>query len=278
MIYADLHVHTNYSDGTQTIEEVMSLAKEKGIKAVAITDHDTVFHWDQVKEISEQFGITPIRGVEMSCYDFDVYKKVHIVGLFLNDHPEHVNQLCQETLLKRDAYHHELIEELNKKGLDITYEDAKKFAPHNIVFKMHLFLAIVSKYPEYATKAKYRELFASKTTKETDMKMGYIEVQQGIQAILKDGGIPILAHPCEYDNYDEIEKYVGYGLKGIEISHSSMKEQDYVLTKQYAKNYNLLQSGGSDFHDKKLSIMGQHGLTKEQFEQLCKESHHEIKY
>lgn len=270
MVYADLHVHTDYSDGIHSIEDVVQLAKQKGIHTIAITDHDTVFHYQQVKDICEKYGLETIRGVEMSCYDEDVYKKVHIVGLWLNDNPYHVEKLCQETLRCRDAYHHKLIEELNQKGLDITYEEAKKFAPHNIVFKMHLFMAIVSKYPEYNDIKKYRELFAGKTSHETDLQMGYIDVKEGIEAIKKDGGIAISAHPCEYNNYDEIEKYVHYGLQGIEVSHPSMKEDDYPLTQAFAERFHLLRSGGSDFHNKDLTTMGDYGLTQEQFEELRK--------
>ena len=56
MVYADLHVHTNYSDGTHSIEEVIRLAKNRGIKVVAITDHDTLYHYDKVKKICEKNG------------------------------------------------------------------------------------------------------------------------------------------------------------------------------------------------------------------------------
>ena len=251
MVYADLHVHTNYSDGTHSIEEVIRLVKNRGIKVVAITDHDTLYHYDKVKKISETNNIKTVRGVEMSCYDFDVYKKVHVVGLWLNDNPTHVEELCNHTLKCRDEYHHQLIDELNDKGLDITYE-AKKFSPYNIVFKMHLFQAIVNKYPEYNNLEKYRELFAGKVSQDVDLQMGYIDVKSGIEAIHKDGGIAILAHPCEYDNYDEIKKYVSYDLDGIEISHPSMKEDD--------------------FHNIKLTSIGDFGLTKEQFDDLEKEA------
>lgn len=268
MVYADLHMHTVYSDGVHEIEEVITLAREKGIRAVAVCDHDTMFHYDKVKEVCDRYGMECIRGVEMSCYDPDVYKKVHILGLWLKDNPVHSEQLCRNTLKCRDAYHHKLIQILNEKGLDITYEDAKKYAPYNIVFKMHLFMAILEKYPEYNDVKKYRAMFAGQTSRETDAQMGYIDVKEGIGAILADGGIPVLAHPCEYDNYDEIEKYVGYGLKGIEISHMSMQEKDYPLTREYAQKLNLVKTGGSDFHNVRLTVMGEHGLTKEEFEEL----------
>lgn len=267
MIYADLHVHTNHSDGICEIEDVLNLAKEKGIHTIAITDHDTVNHWDDVKKVANHLNLETIRGVEMSCYDFDVYKKVHVIGLWL-ERVDHVEKLCKKTLTSRDQYHRELIKELEQKGYAITYEDAKKFSKYNIVFKMNIFQALKEKYPAEMTPSKYKELFASKTSKETDLKMGYIDVKDGIEAIQRDGGIAILAHPCVYNNYDEIEKYVGFGLQGIEINHSKMKPLDYERTEQFAKRFNLCRSGGSDFHDPSLIQFGNNGLTQEQFELL----------
>ena len=204
----------------------------------------------------------------MSCYDADVNKKVHILGLWLKDNPVNVDRLCRNTLQCRDAYHHKLIHILNDKGLELTYEDAKKYAPYNIVFKMHLFMALLEKYPEFNDVKKYRALFAGQTSKETDAEMGYIDVKEGIEAILQDGGVPVIAHPCEYNNYDEIEKYVGYGLKGIEISHMSMKEEDYPLTREYAEKLSLVKTGGSDFHKLGLTVLGEHGLSREEYEAL----------
>ncbi len=273
MIYADLHVHTNHSDGTESIETVFKRAKEKGIQVVAITDHDTVNHYDDIVQVAKKYQIETIRGVEMSCYDEEVGKKIHIVGLWLNDDVSHVEKLCQETLKCRDLYHKKLIKQLNDKGYAISYNDAKSFSPYNIVFKIHIFLALMKKYPNEMSMERYRELFAGQTSRDVDRQMGYINIQKGIDAIHKDGGIAILAHPCEYDNYTEIEKYVKFGLDGIEISHPSMKEEDYPLTLSYAKKYKLLESGGSDFHDERLTILGKYGLTKEQYEIMSKKVH-----
>ena len=270
MIYADLHLHSNYSDGTQSLEKVFALLQKKGIQVAAITDHDTLFHFPQVKAVADSYGIRTIRGVEMSCYDFDVKKKVHIVGLYPGGEAAHSEALCREVLAGRDAYHHKLIQMLQEKGFQITYEDAKAFSPHNIVFKMHIFMALVKKYPLMMNPKKYREMFAGKTSEETDKQMNYIEIRQGIEAILADGGTPILAHPCEYDNYDEVEKYVSYGLKGVEISHPLMQEADYERTLALQKQFDLIGSGGSDFHTPLQVKPGKHGLTREQFELLEK--------
>lgn len=268
MKYADLHMHTNHSDGVCEIKDVLKDAKAHGLEVISITDHDTINHYDEIFKEATKIGLKVIKGVEMSCYDFDVYKKVHIVGLWINPSCPHIESLCSKTLASRDAYHKELIEDLRKQGYDISYSDAKKYSKYSIVFKMNIFQALQEKYPKEMTPQKYKELFASKTSKETDLKMGYIPVKEGIQAILNDGGIPVLAHPCQYDNYAEIQKYVEYGLMGIEINHSKMKEKDYPLVQYYADKFHLLKSGGSDYHDPKLITFGQFGLTKKEFTDL----------
>src|SRR5699024_3527061 len=107
--------------------------------------------------------------------------------------------------------------------------------------------------------------------KETDMKMGYIDVKEGIEAIKKDGGVAILAHPVVDDKNDEISKYVKYGLQGIEIDHSKMKAKDYMLTEEFSAKYDLLRSDGSDFHDPELIQFGHNGLSKEEYKNLKKE-------
>lgn len=244
------------------------MAIDKGIKTVTITDHDTIHHFEEIKRISNQLGIEIIPAVEMGCYDKAVSKKIHIIGLYLKGKAPHVKKLCQETLKCRDLYHHQLIEKLKDKEYHITYEDAKKYSPYNIAFKIHIFLALMAKYPRVMTPTKYRELFASQTTKEVDKQMGYINIKAGIESIYQDGGIAIIAHPCEYDNYNEIGKYVGYGLDGIEVSHPSMKADDYTRVQTLVDKFHLICSGGSDFHDERLTEMGNQRLSYKQFLEL----------
>lgn len=276
MMYADLHIHTNYSDGVHEITEVFTLAKEAGLHTIAICDHDTVFHFPEIKKVAESTNLTWIPGVELSCYDMDVYKKVHIIGLYVKNIKE-LDEMCQYTLACREAYHKEMIKDLCNDGYIISYDEAKAFAPYNIIFKLHLFLPI---YYKYLNKEKggefYKQYFNRPSDISIDKKMGYIPVQDGIKAILRAGGIPILAHPSEYDNFDEIEKYVSYGLKGIEVNHPHMKNHDIIQAKLYTKKFHLLESGGSDFHGqlemmKDMSLLGKYGLTKQEFDNLIEQ-------
>lgn len=268
-VYADMHVHTNHSDGTQTIDQVMKRAADLGIHTVAVTDHDTVDTWEEVRSSAAAHGIQTVRGVEMSCYDESVHKKIHVVGLWLGEDVSAVQRLCEHTLVCRDHYHKTLVLELAKKGYPLDYDRVREIAPFGVVFKIHLFQALMERYPESMSVKRYRELFAGKTTYEVDRQMGYTPIAEGIAAIREAGGLPVIAHPCEYDNYDEIPAYVELGLQGIEVSHPSMKEEDYPRTRSLARHFNLAQSGGSDYHDPDLTPwFGRYGLTAHEFAEL----------
>ncbi|WP_311516324.1 PHP domain-containing protein [uncultured Anaerococcus sp.] len=271
-IYADLHAHTNHSDGLLEIEEVLTLAKEAGVEVLAITDHDTSNHFGEIKKKADEIGIKTLKALEMSCYDYQVDKKVHIVALFMPEKTPHIDRLCDGFLKRRDDNHKRLIKDLQTKGYDIDYKACKKFSPYSIVFKSNIISALKERYPEKADEITFKSVFGSMKDKKKNIKMGYIDVEEGIKAILADGAIPIIAHPCQYENYPEIEKYLGFGLEGIEISHSKMKEIDYKITKDLAKKYDLLESGGTDFHDPQKLHFGEFGLSKEEFDTLLEKS------
>lgn len=272
MKIADLHMHTNKSDGIYEPEEVIQFAKAAGLKTIAITDHDTFYHLGEVSALCEKYEVNLINGVEMSCYNYTNFKKIHIIGLNLPMDAPHVKALCDQVLQGRNDYHKELIENMNALGYAITFEDAKKFSHSHTVFKMHIFQAIQEKYPE-VDEAFYDKHFRIKPTIEVEKRMNYIDIKIGIQAILQDGGVPILAHPNIYDSFPEVEEYISYGLKGIEVNHPRMKDEDKEKAKAIAKKHDLICSGGSDFHKKKCLAngapeMGNCGLTQDEFDTL----------
>lgn len=268
MIYADLHSHSRYSDGLLDIDELLELAKDSGIRVLALTDHDKFDHLDLVKTKANKLGIDLVKGVEMSCYDYEVDKKVHILALFLKDESPHIKEVCDRTLASREENHKELIKKLQAEGYDIDYPRVKKYSPYSIVFKSNILEYLRDRYPEKRDFFTYKNIFGGQKDKTKNRKMGYIDVKKGIEAALEDGSIPFIAHPFLYDNYSEIKKYLGYGLRGIEVNHSRGREEDFLASKKYAREYNLLISGGSDFHDPKKTSFGQYGLSQEEFENL----------
>lgn len=268
MKYADLHMHTSYSDGDYDIKEVIEMAYNAGLKTIAITDHDRADHFEKIKEIGKDFDIRLIKGLEISAYDFESHKKVHIVGLFLPEETPEIDKLNAITNKKREAYHISLLPELAKDGFDLDYDFVKSFAPNSIIYKSDIFWALKGKYPKEMENKGFKDIFNEKTTDELAKTMGYIPVKDAIEAVNKDGGLSILAHPQEYDNWDEIEKYAGFGLRGVEINHSRMKDRDFERAKEFAEKYNLLMSGGSDFHRLGRFELGDYGLNEDEFKKL----------
>lgn len=268
MKYADLHMHTSYSDGDYDIKEVIDMAYNAGLKTISITDHDRADHFEKIKEIGKDFDIRLIKGLEISAYDFESHKKVHIVGLFLPEETPEIDKLNAITNKKREAYHISLLPELKKDGFDLDYDFVKTFAPNSIIYKSDIFWALKGKYPEEMKDKGFKDIFNEKTTDELAKKMGYIPVKDAIEAVNADGGLSILAHPQEYDNWDEIEKYIGYGLRGVEINHSRMRDGDFERAKEFANKFDLLMSGGSDFHRLGRFDLGDFGLNEDEFEKL----------
>ena len=268
MKYADLHMHTSYSDGDYDIKEVIEMAYKAGLKTIAITDHDRADHFEKIKEIGKDYDIRLIKGLEISAYDFESHKKVHIVGLFLPEETPEIDKLNAITNKKREAYHISLLPELAKDGFDLDYDFVKTYAPNSIIYKSDIFWSLKGKYPKEMENKGFKDIFNEKTTDELAKTMGYIPVKDAIEAVNADGGLSILAHPQEYDNWDEIEKYVGFGLRAIEINHSRMKAGDFKRAKEFAKKYDLLMSGGSDFHRLGRFELGDYGLNEDEFKKL----------
>ena len=268
MKYADLHMHTSYSDGDYDIKEVIEMAVGAGIKTMAITDHDRADHFEKIKEIGKDFDIRLIKGLEISAYDFDSHKKVHIVGLFLPESTPEIDKLNAITNTKREAYHLSLLPKLAKDGFELDYDYLKTFAKNSIIYKSDIFWAMKKKYPERMEGLGFKDIFHEKTTDDLARTMGYIPVKDAIEAVNADGGLSILAHPQEYDNWDEIEKYKEMGLRAMEINHSRMKDGDFERAEDVAKKLDLLMSGGSDFHRLGRFELGDFGLSEDEFRAL----------
>ena len=268
MKYADLHMHTSYSDGDYDIKEVIEMAVGAGIKTMAITDHDRADHFDKIKEIGKDFDIRLIKGLEISAYDFDSHKKVHIVGLFLPEKTPEIDKLNAITNKKREAYHISLLPKLAEDGFELDCAYLKTFAKNSIIYKSDIFWAMKAKYPERMEGVGFKDIFHEKTTDSLASTMGYIPVKDAIEAVNADGGLSILAHPQEYDNWDEIEKYKEIGLRAMEINHSRMKDGDFERAKAFANKLDLLMSGGSDFHRLGRFELGDYGLSEDEFRAL----------
>ena len=245
----DLHVHSHYSDGSFSIQEIMERAKIENITHLSIVDHDTTGHIATAMKAGEQAGIVMIPGIEISAYDFSRKRKVHILGYNFDD-ASNIQTLCQPLLKRRHEHSLWQLKQIKTAGYLIDERKMKEsIGPDGILYKQHMMNGLINaSYDSVEYQKIYRHLFKGKGICAGDIL--YVDAKEAVTAIKADGGQAVLAHPGQLDSYEIIEELVRYGLDGIERNHYDHTQKDVIKVEQYAKEYDLLMTGGSDFHGK----------------------------
>ena len=255
MKMVDLHVHSNCSDGTYSVRELVDYAIEKGLAAFALTDHDTVDGLDEILEYAKELEAKGVKvpevipGIEFSTEYHG--KDVHIVGLYIDYHNERFVQKVAEFADGRVARNQKMCGKLQEAGIHITYELLLEEFPDCVITRAH--------YVRYLLNHGY-----TKSMQEAfDRYIGdyapcfvpreKVTPPDVIQLILEAGGIPVLAHPILYHlsdaNLDTLVKECKEaGLIGIEAIYSTYNSAEERQIRKLADKYHLLISGGSDFH------------------------------
>lgn len=251
----DMHTHTNYSDGELSPQELIRLAIDKKIETLAITDHNTIEGLktiDRKSEIIKKSGIRVINGIELSAKSN--VGRMHILGYGIDLNSELLNKKMSD--LKDISINSVLsIMEQIKRDYRIRfgYDDIKELvnANHNLGRPDLAKLCIKYGYASTVEEAFNKYLIeAYNKTRKTDNKLQYEEC---LELIIKSGGIPVLAHPKSLELREKeflvlLKDMISCGLKGIEVYHSSHTKEEMKYYLEIANKYDLLISGGSDFH------------------------------
>ncbi|MGL4607737.1 MAG: PHP domain-containing protein [Eubacteriaceae bacterium] len=242
MLKADLHLHSTVSDGSDSIEVIIEKAKKKNLDVIGITDHDTL---SQRNQIPENPGIQVIVGIEISGFDTQTQRKAHILGYGIENH-EQVESFTRKTLMLRHENCLKQMDILSEMGYSFDESKINK-ADQQFFYKQHLLEYLVN---TQQITTKYGE-FYNKTFKNggpCDIDIQYVEACEAVEIIKNAGGISVLAHPGQQENFDLIPKFVEVGLQGIEYNHIKNTEKHQKIIKQYSEDYHLFLTGGSDYH------------------------------
>ena len=252
----DLHSHTNASDGSLTPTELVDLAVEKGVSALALTDHDTIDGLEEAisraqmhKDCGVDFELIP--GIEFAS-DYQG-RDVHIVGLYINFQSEYLKRRLAHFVAGREKRNLQMLERLEKHGFPITMEELKEEFPDAIITRGHMARMMLKKGYVKSVKEAFERYIGDRCPCFVARKK--ISPQRAVEIIRKSGGFPVLAHPILYgfgkDRLDElVRKLKEAGLMGIEAIYSTYTPQDERDIRQLASKYDLCISGGSDFHGK----------------------------
>lgn len=243
----DLHIHTDISDGFQSIEQTLRSAQAKNLQAVAITDHDTTEGLMQAIIIGAKLGIKVIPAVEISAIDKATGTKAHILGYFLDLPANNIERLCAPILKARHEQALWQMGKLVEHGYNINIEQVVAKRQGRPVYKQHIMMELIDQgYTNAIYSDLYRKLF--KNGGICAVEIEYADMAAAVRAIKADGGIAVLAHPGYDRNYFLVEQLVGCGLDGIELFHEKHSSEDIKQIVQLARKHDLVLTGGSDYH------------------------------
>lgn len=239
---ADLHVHSIYSDGNMTISEINEYAKAKGLDIVAITDHDNLESSVEISEINSD--ILLLIGVELSTYHNE--ENIHILGYFYNNKiiTEEVIDYLNELKENRDKRIYKIIDKLKEfYNINISYQDIAKFSD-GAIGRVHVAKAISEKYGCSIDESFDKYIGNSQ---KAYVRTSNFATKDAIDFLHRNNAIAVIAHPSHIKKND-IEEIVKLGVDGIEVYYP---HHDEIAINKYlgiANKYNLLVTGGSDFH------------------------------
>ena len=244
----DLHCHSKISDGSIGIDEIISLAKRRGLSAIAITDHDAVAGATRAVVIGKRQGIEVIHGVEFSAYDTARQAKVHVLG-YLCDSPDRLEGMCRQIGNNRRAAATEMVRKVLRYYPIVPDSIMRCAAGSTNIFKQHIMHALMDAgYADSIYGETYDKLFSTESgCARVDIE--YPCVQNVIDLIHSAGGLAVLARPAAYANEALLEELTEAGkLDGVEVWHPHHSEQQTQALQEFADAHRLLMTGGSDFH------------------------------
>lgn len=278
---ADLHTHTYYSDGTFSPKEVVLLARERGVKILAVTDHNVVTGLDEAIALSTN-EIMVIPGIEISSSVSCAEEHVHIVGLNIDHHSRLIAELSQEIVRQKKEEMRERIVLINSYfGSDVTEEEIKTKTRGSLGMPHAAMVLLDKGYVKDIREG--IKLFLKGGPLHVGRKEKPIHAKDAIKLIHDAGGLAVLAHLSAYKNEHKFETFEkqeilikelkSYGLDGLEIFIPDALKEEIDFGKKMASDYGLLISGGSDFHDEKFipqNILGFLDLTEDEITILKK--------
>ena len=253
----DLHTHSTRSDGTLTPAELIRYAAQKGLAAIALTDHDTIDGIEEAVQAARSLSsqdpdaLVPevIPGVELSTEYRG--KDIHIVGLFIDWQNREFADRLRGFADARIYRNRKMCSLLTENGCPVSYEDLEAAFPDTVITRAHFAQYLLDRGMISSIDEAFRKLIGDDCPCFVPREK--ITPHDAVRFLLRFGGVPILAHPVQYKmSESELDALVasltGLGLDGIEVYYSTHRQADTANLSRIAEKYGLLLSGGSDFH------------------------------
>jgi predicted metal-dependent phosphoesterase TrpH len=243
--YADLHTHTYHSDGTRSPKEVLDVAHGHGLRIVAISDHDNLAAYFEIKSYADDLGVLLVPGIELSC-EFEGVD-VHILAYAFDPLDEAIEERLREFRAARQRRGYTMVERLRAHGIEIRGERVEQLAGGGALGRPHVARALV----EAGYAATVSEAFDKYIGTG---KPGYVEkerfrLDEAAALIHAAGGVTSIAHPTLYPDHQKlVPRVLDEGIDAIEVLHPDVRDHDRYHYTNVARFRGKFTTGGSDDH------------------------------
>ncbi len=241
--FIDLHTHSTASDGTVPPEQVIEAAASCGLKALALTDHDTIGGIPAAREAGERLGIRIITGVELSAFQDD--HEVHVLALHLS-HLDTLHKRLEDLRASRFSRAEKIVEKLNALGIPITLDEVLLQSNGGAVGRPHVARALVARGVVHDFRDAFMRYLGGSGS--AFVPKDKLSIEDAIAIAHDAGALAIWAHPGDGGRREKLEPLVAAGLDGVEIRHPSHSGEDIKRLQALTDFFGLVPSGGSDWH------------------------------
>lgn len=258
----DLHTHSTASDGTFSPERLMEYAAEKNIKAIALTDHDTVDGICSAQAKAKELGLEFIPGIEISIQW--PTGEFHLLGMGLQTASRELLELIEFLREERHSRNQKIIEKLNANGINVSYDEVKAVAGSETIGRPH-FADVLLKKGIVKNRQMAFDLYFAKGRPCYVDRAG-ADLEEAVKAIKNSGGIPVQAHPLSmYVSWGKLEDKIieiqGMGVEGLEAWHPGVRVAEAYRLEEIGKKLGMIITAGSDFHGEKIRADRKIGFT-----------------
>ena len=241
---ADLHVHSNFSDGVDSPEELVRQAAAVGLKTIALTDHDNVDGIERALAEGERLGVEVIPGIEFTTEDERA--EIHILGYFINYRNPELLSILEKIKTDRVKRIYRIVEKLKMLGVEIEPEEIFSVSGNKAPGRPHVARALIKK----GVVSSFKEAFDRYLDFHAPAYVSHYKLlpQEAVGLIGKVGGIAVFAHPGISKCDEVIPDLMAAGLRGLEVYYSGHRPEQTNHYLNLARKYGLLVTGGSDFH------------------------------
>jgi predicted metal-dependent phosphoesterase TrpH len=251
----DLHIHSTASDGTFTPSQIVSHALKLKLKAIAITDHDTLAGSSAALNSGIPAALEFLTGVEISAAPPPIYHQAgsfHLLGYSIHLADSELNQTLEVLQLARKNRNPAIINRLNELGISISLDEVREEAGDVQLGRPHIAQILISKGVVSSIGEAFDQFLG--TDKPAYVDKYRVQCSKAIGAILGAGGIPVLAHPglLEYESETQLDDLISQlkqmGIQGVEVYYPEHTADQTRLFAELARRHDLLLTGGTDFH------------------------------